>query len=134
MQAHNMRYMFLMRDERRKKERSKQRQTNKQGKATQHTQGSLFLGKMRLYVDNTHTLWGSSLMEEVVIKNSHRTHKTVGETMHYINCTMYHTCTVRVYTCIIHVASFPGSPSSRVIIPRMTFDPPERKADGLGNL
>ena len=35
----------LMRDERRKKERSKQRQTNKQGKATQHTQGSLFLEK-----------------------------------------------------------------------------------------
>ena len=34
-----------MRDERRKKERSKQRQTNKQGKATQHTQGSLFLEK-----------------------------------------------------------------------------------------
>ena len=40
----------LMRDERRKKERSKQRQTNKQGKATQHTQGSLFLEKMRLHV------------------------------------------------------------------------------------
>ena len=35
-------YMFLMRDEKeeRKKERSKQGQTNKQGKATQHTQGS----------------------------------------------------------------------------------------------
>ena len=33
-------YMFL--NERRKKERSKQGQTNKQGKATQHTQGSHF--------------------------------------------------------------------------------------------
>ena len=42
----------LMRDERRKKERSKQRQTNKQGKATQHTQGSLFLEKMRLRWDS----------------------------------------------------------------------------------
>ena len=41
----------LMRDERRKKERSKQRQTNKQGKATQHTQGSLLLEKMRLRWD-----------------------------------------------------------------------------------
>ena len=41
-----------MRDERRKKERSKQRQTNKQGKATQHTQGSLFLEKMRLRWDS----------------------------------------------------------------------------------
>ena len=37
-----------MRDERRKKERSKQRQTNEQGKATQHTQGSLFLEKNEL--------------------------------------------------------------------------------------
>ena len=34
-------YMFLN-EMRRKKERSKQRQTNKQGKATQHTQGSHF--------------------------------------------------------------------------------------------
>ena len=42
----------LMRDERRKKERSKQRQTNKQGKATQHTQGSFFLEKMRLRWDS----------------------------------------------------------------------------------
>ena len=32
----------LMRDERRKKERSKQRQTNKQGKATQHTQAHVY--------------------------------------------------------------------------------------------
>ena len=28
------------------------------------------------------------------------------------------------------VASFPGSPSFHAIIPRMTFDPPERKAEG----
>ena len=33
-------YMFLRRDE--KEERKKQGQTNKQGKATQHTQGSHF--------------------------------------------------------------------------------------------
>ena len=34
-------YMFLMRDEKEEKRR-KQGQTNKQGKATQHTQGSHF--------------------------------------------------------------------------------------------
>ena len=28
------------------------------------------------------------------------------------------------------LASFPGSPSFRAIIPRMTFDPPEGKAEG----
>ena len=28
------------------------------------------------------------------------------------------------------VASFPGSPSFRAIIPRLTFDPPQRKAEG----
>ena len=37
-------YMFLMRDE--KEERSKQGQTNKQGKATAHPRQSLFLEKM----------------------------------------------------------------------------------------
>ena len=30
----------------------------------------------------------------------------------------------------LRVASFPGSPSFRAIIPRMTFDPPEGKAEG----
>ena len=30
----------------------------------------------------------------------------------------------------MHVASFPGSPSFRAIIPCMTFDPPQRKAEG----
>ena len=30
----------------------------------------------------------------------------------------------------VGVASFPGSPSFRTIIPRMTFDPPEGKAEG----
>ena len=28
------------------------------------------------------------------------------------------------------IASFPGSPSFRAIIPCMTFDPPQRKAEG----
>ena len=28
------------------------------------------------------------------------------------------------------IASFPGSPSCHAIIPRMTFDPPEGKAEG----
>ena len=32
--------------------------------------------------------------------------------------------------CQGHLASFPGSPSFCAIIPRMTFDPPERKAGG----
>ena len=31
---------------------------------------------------------------------------------------------------LTHTASFPGSPSISEIIPRMTFDPPERKAEG----
>ena len=30
----------------------------------------------------------------------------------------------------VAIASFPGSPSFRAIIPRMTFDPPEGKAEG----
>ena len=31
-------------------------------------------------------------------------------------------------TLLVGLASFPGSPSFRAIIPRMTFDPPEGKA------
>ena len=38
----------LMRDERRKEERKKQARSNKQGKATQHTQGSHFSKKNEL--------------------------------------------------------------------------------------
>ena len=38
--TYNYIYMFLMRDE--KEERKKQARSNKQGKATQHTQGSHF--------------------------------------------------------------------------------------------
>ena len=34
---------------------------------------------------------------------------------------------VRTY---VYLASFPGSPSFRAIIPRMTFDPPEGIAEG----
>ena len=30
----------------------------------------------------------------------------------------------------VELASFPGSPSFRAIVPRMTFDPPEGKAEG----
>ena len=33
-------------------------------------------------------------------------------------------------TGLPRLASFPGSPSFRAIIPRMTFDPPEGKAEG----
>ena len=29
-----------------------------------------------------------------------------------------------------YIAAFPGSPSFRAIIPRMTFDPPEIKVEG----
>ena len=42
-----------MRDERRKKERSKQRQTNKQGKATQHTQVYTMYMYMYVYMHMT---------------------------------------------------------------------------------
>ena len=40
VEVHVHKYMFLMRDE--KEERKKQARSNKQGKATQHTQGSHF--------------------------------------------------------------------------------------------
>ena len=42
-------------------------------------------------------------------------------------CMTYVWCAVYTYS---FVASFPGPPSFRAIIPRMTFDPPEGKAEG----
>ena len=35
-----------------------------------------------------------------------------------------------IYRACTYIASFPGSPSFRAIIPCMTFDPPQRKAEG----
>ena len=44
-----------------------------------------------------------------------------------ISCMYMYVSHLHLYLII---ASFPGSPSFRAIIPRMTFDPPQRKAEG----
>ena len=41
-----------------------------------------------------------------------------------------HDCIITIPVQTEVLASFPGSPSFRAIIPRMTFDPPEGKAEG----
>ena len=42
----------------------------------------------------------------------------------------HYVCSKVCVLLLFGLASFPGSPSFRAIIPRMTFDPPEGKAEG----
>ena len=63
-----------------------------------------------------------------VSENAHTNIRTLTQTSHTRSFTQTY---ARTHTHTqTNVASLPGSPSFRAIIPRMTFDPPEGKAEG----